>query len=91
MDIDIYARGEDYYFNYVNPEFVALMEELAQTLDAAARNDLLAKAQTMLADHAANGFLFQLPKLGVWDANLEGLWENSPVQANDLTAVRWVE
>jgi peptide/nickel transport system substrate-binding protein len=91
MDIDIYARGEDYYFNYVNPEFVALMEELAQTLDPAARNDLLAKAQTMLADDAANGFLFQLPKLGVWDANLEGLWENSPVQANDLTAVRWVE
>jgi peptide/nickel transport system substrate-binding protein len=91
MDIDIYARGEDYYFNYVKPEFVALMEELAQTLDPAARNELLAKAQTMLADDAANGFLFQLPKLGVWDASLEGLWENSPVQANDLTAVRRVE
>ena len=91
MDIDIYARGEDYYFNYVKPEFVAMMEELAQTLDPAARNELLAKAQTMLADDAANGFLFQLPKLGVWDASLEGLWKNSPVQANDLTAVRWVE
>jgi peptide/nickel transport system substrate-binding protein len=91
MDIDIYARGEDYYFNYVRPEFVALMEELARTVDPAARNELLARAQTMLADDAANGFLIQLPKLGVWDANLEGLWENSPVQANDLTAVRWVE
>jgi peptide/nickel transport system substrate-binding protein len=91
MDIDIYARGKDYYFNYVSAEFVALMEELEQTLDPGARNELLAKAQTMLADDAVNGFLFQLPKLGVWDADLEGLWENSPVQANDLTEARWVE
>jgi peptide/nickel transport system substrate-binding protein len=91
MDIDIYARGKDYYFNYVNPEFVALMEELELTLDPVARNELLAKAQTMLAEDAVNGFLFQLPKLGVWDASVKGLWENSPVQANDLTEVRWAE
>jgi peptide/nickel transport system substrate-binding protein len=89
MDIDIYARGEDYYFNYVNPDFVALMGKLAETLDPSARRELLRKAQEMVAEDAANAFLFQLPKLGVWDARLEGLWENSPVQANDLTGVRW--
>ena len=44
----------------------------------------------MLATDAVNGFLFMLPKTGVWNAKLEGLWENSPVQANDLTEVRWV-
>ena len=38
---------------------------------------------------AVNGYLFMLPKTGVWNAKIEGLWENSPVQANDLTEVRW--
>jgi peptide/nickel transport system substrate-binding protein len=36
-----------------------------------------------------NVFLFQLPKLGVWTKEIVGLWENSPVQANDLTEVYW--
>ena len=45
----------------------------------------------VLADDAVNGFLFELPKIGVWDAKLEGLWENAPIQANDLTKVRWTE
>ena len=28
-------------------------------------------------------------KLGVWNAKLDGLWENSPLQANDVTGVSW--
>jgi peptide/nickel transport system substrate-binding protein len=32
-----------------------------------------------------------LPKIGVADAKLEGLWENEPTQATDLTAVHWTE
>ncbi|MEO9707920.1 MAG: hypothetical protein ABJG09_22660, partial [Nitratireductor sp.] len=50
-----------------------------------------AKAQTIIAKDAVNGYLFQLPKIGVWDAKLEGMWENSPVQATDLTGVKWAE
>jgi peptide/nickel transport system substrate-binding protein len=30
-----------------------------------------------------------LPKIGVWNARLDGLWHNSPLQANDVTEVRW--
>ena len=45
----------------------------------------------ILADDAVNGFLFELPKIGIWDAKVEGLWENSPIQANDLTKVKWVD
>ena len=59
------------------------------TLDEAEGNKLLGEAQRTIARDAVNGFLFQLPKLGVWNAELEGLWENSPIQANDLTEVRW--
>ncbi|MCB2055792.1 MAG: ABC transporter substrate-binding protein [Geminicoccaceae bacterium] len=90
MDIGIYAR-DDYYFNYRNDAFTALMDELAATTDEAARNALLGRAQRILAEDAVNVFLFQLPKYGVWNAKLEGLWHDSPIQANDLTAVHWSE
>ncbi|MEQ8298624.1 MAG: ABC transporter substrate-binding protein [Nitratireductor sp.] len=89
-DIGIYAR-DDYYFQYDNPEFDAVIAELDVTSDQAKRNELYAKAQTIIAEDAVNGYLFQLPKIGVWDAKLEGMWENSPVQATDLTGVKWAE
>ena len=57
--------------------------------DEAKRKELLGKAQKILADDAVVGFLFELPKVGVWDAKLTGLWENAPIQANDLTKVKW--
>jgi len=89
-DINIYAR-KDYYFNYDNPEFDKVMAALDVESDEAKRNELYKQAQKILADDAVNGWLFELPKLGVWDAKVEGLWENSPVQANDLTKVRWTD
>ncbi len=91
MDIEIYGRGADYYFDYQKPEFTALIDELAETTGDEDRNAILANAQTMLAEDSVNAFLFQLAKHGVWDARIEGLWENSPVQANDLTEVRWMK
>lgn len=87
-DINIYAR-DDYYFNYNNPELKALMAKLEATSDPAARNELYGLAQEIIAKDAVNGYLFQLAKTGVWDAKLKGLWENAPVQANDLTGVYW--
>ena len=50
-----------------------------------------AGAQEMLADEQPVAFLFQLAKTGVADARIEGLWENAPSPANDLTKVRWTE
>ncbi|SNS88966.1 ABC transporter substrate-binding protein [Tropicimonas sediminicola] len=89
-DINIYARP-DYYFQYAKPEFQALVKELNATTDPEARSALLKSAQQMIADDYVNGFLFQLAKTGVANAKIEGLWENAPTQANDLTGVRWVE
>ena len=90
MDIGIYAR-DDYYFRYQSEEFDATIDELTVTADPDARNALLGDAQRRIAEDAVNGYLFQLAKTGVWRAGLEGLWPNSPVQANDLTGVRWSE
>jgi peptide/nickel transport system substrate-binding protein len=90
MDFDIYGR-DDYYFQYAKPEFKALMEEFNRSTDEAKRTELMGQVQRKIAEDAVNVFLFQLPKLGVWDAKVQGLWENSPVQANDLTGVSWTE
>lgn len=90
MDIGIYARP-DYYFQYARPEFVALNDTLARTTDPAQRSALLTQMQQMIAADYVNGYLFQLAKTGVADAKIEGLWANSPTQANDLTAVRWTQ
>ena len=90
MDIGIYARP-DYYFQYARPEFVALNETLARTTDPGQRSSLLSEMQQIIAEDHVNGYLFQLAKTGVANANIEGLWENSPTQANDLTGVRWTQ
>ena len=89
-DINIYARP-DYYFQYDNPDFQALMKELSATSDMAARTELLHQAQRMIAEDHVNAYLFQLAFPTVADARLRGLWENQPTQATDLTGVSWAE
>lgn len=88
MDIGIYARPE-YYFQYDNADFQALIQSLTSEADAGKRSELLQQAQTIISEDYVNGYLFQLAKTGVAAAHLVGLWENSPTQANDLTAVYW--
>ena len=89
-DINIYARPE-YYFQYDNPDFQAVIAELGVTSDPAMRTELNQKAQTMIAEDYVNAYLFQLAKTGVANAKIQGLWENAPTQANDLTGVSWSE
>lgn len=88
MDIGIYAR-DDYYFQYADPDFKKIMEELNDTTDPDKRTELLQAAQKKIADDAVNVYIFQLAKTGVANAKIKGLWENSPTQANDMTQVYW--
>jgi peptide/nickel transport system substrate-binding protein len=90
FDINIYANPE-YYFQYDNPDFQALNAALEVESDPAERSALLAQMQTMISEQYVNGYLFQLAKTGVANAAIEGLWENSPTQATDLTGVRWTQ
>ncbi len=90
MDIGIYARP-DYYFQYDNPDFQALMDTLNRTTDPDKRTELLQQAQTIIAEDFVNGYLFQLANLGVAKAGLQGLWANAPTAAIDLTAVSWAQ
>ena len=90
FDIGIYGR-DDYYFAYKSDAFKGVMEKLNAETDTQKRYALMREAQEIIAEDAVNGYLFQLAKSGVWNAKVNGLWENSPVQANDLTGVSWSE
>ncbi|MEM7047701.1 MAG: ABC transporter substrate-binding protein [Pseudomonadota bacterium] len=88
MDIGIYANP-DYYFSYDSAALQGVIDELKRATDPAARTALLVRAQNIIADDFVNGYLFQLARTGVVNAKIDGLWENAPTQANDLTAVSW--
>ncbi|MBA8900941.1 ABC transporter substrate-binding protein [Phyllobacterium sp. P30BS-XVII] len=89
-DLNIFAR-DNYYFNYNSPAFRDVIKQIEATSDTAKRTELYQQAQKILAADVPAAFLFQLPKTGIWDAKVEGLWENGPIPANDLTAVKWAE
>ncbi|MFQ8430913.1 ABC transporter substrate-binding protein [Amaricoccus sp. W119] len=89
-DIDIYAR-DDYYFGYRDPVMRALWSGYQRDTAEADRVELLRAMQERIAARHVNGFLFQLPKTGVADQRIKGLWVDMPTPANDMTAVEWME
>lgn len=88
FDIGIYANPE-YYFQYDSQPFRDIMTELTATTDPVKRTELVQAAQRMIADDYVNGYLFQLAALTVAKAEVQGLWANAPVAANDLSAISW--
>lgn len=88
FDIGIYARP-DYYFQYDNPDFQALNDQLTQETNPGMRSDILVKMQRTIAEDYVNGFLFQLATPTVANAKVRGLWKDAPTQATDLTGVYW--
>ena len=83
LDYDIYAR-EGYYFGYVNAEFNALIAALDDSVDARERRELLGRIQRKLAEDAVNGFLFQYPRLVVWNKHLVGVGFDNVLDTIDM-------
>jgi peptide/nickel transport system substrate-binding protein len=88
LDIGIYANP-DYYFQYDSQAFRDIYAKLTAAPDIDAFKKLIGEAQHKLADDSVNAFLFQLQQITVADAHLSGLWKNSPIFANDLSALSW--
>ena len=84
LDYDIYAR-DDYYFGYSSPDFKALIAALDDSVDAAARKEILQQIQRKLASDAVNGFLFQYPRLDIWNAHLHGVGFDNLLGVVDVT------
>jgi ABC-type dipeptide/oligopeptide/nickel transport system permease component/ABC-type transport system substrate-binding protein len=85
MDYAIYDKT-DYYFGYHSDALHGLMEALKGATDEGQRAAILGQIQRRIADDAVNGFLFQFPRLGVFDTRLKDFWVNSPSQTIDLHA-----
>jgi peptide/nickel transport system substrate-binding protein len=88
MDYDIYAR-DDYYFGYSSREFKTLIAALDDTIDATRRRDLLQQIQRKLADDAVNGFLFQYPRLDIWNIHLQDVGFDNVLGVVDLSRAHY--
>jgi peptide/nickel transport system substrate-binding protein len=84
LDYDIYAR-DDYYFGYSNPEFKELIRALDDSVEPSRRTDLLQQIQRKLSLDAVNGFLFQYPRLDIWNAHLHGIGFDNVLGVVDVT------
>ena len=79
-----------YYFGYDSAKFRGLVASMSATNDARERARLWRSVQRQLADDAVNVYLFNPAQVVVARKGLRGLWNNSPIFANDLAALNWV-
>ncbi len=88
MDYDIYANPE-YYYAYDSATYQGIMDSLKNTITESERKTLLIKAQQLLSIDAVNVWLYQRPKVGVWNKDLQGMWTDAPVEGIVLKDVYW--
>ena len=87
-DLNIYANP-NYYFQYDSAKFQDIYKHLSTSTDAGDIKKWTEAAQKQLAEDAVNVYLFALPQVVVTKKALKGFWANSPIFANDLSAVHW--
>lgn len=88
-DMGNFARGKKYFYGFEEKEFTDLWAAIRAEADPAKRNELLKQGQKYLAENAIHGFLFQLPKLGVYRKGLTGFWQSSPVLFQSMVDISW--
>jgi peptide/nickel transport system substrate-binding protein len=88
-DMGNFARGPKYFYGYDNAEFNALWESIRTEPNPEKLDALLKDGQRFLAEDAVHGFLFQLPRLGVFKTGLSGYWTSAPVLFEPFKNWRW--
>ena len=88
FDLGNYAKA-GYYWGYESPKFNELFDKIQNSPRPADRAKLLGDAQRMLANEAANGFLYQPQWITVARKGLKGLWKDMPVFLNDVSVMSW--
>ncbi|MBB3179611.1 ABC transporter substrate-binding protein [Variovorax sp. Sphag1AA] len=88
FDLGNYAKS-DYYWQYQSKDFNTVYDKIKTTGNVAERNKLLGDAQRILANDAANVFLFQPQWPTVAKKGVKGLWKDMPIFVNDLSALSW--
>jgi len=88
FDLDNYAKP-DYYWGYQSTAFNELFARIQSTGNEQERARLLGDAQRLLANDAANGFLYQPQWPTVARKGVRGLWKDMPIFCNDLAGLSW--
>jgi peptide/nickel transport system substrate-binding protein len=79
----------NYYFGYDSAKFRGLVATLAATSDQREKARLWRDIQRQVAEDAVNVFLWNPAQVAVFKRGLRGLWNSSPIFANDIAAVSW--
>ncbi|MEJ6020759.1 ABC transporter substrate-binding protein [Ramlibacter sp. PS4R-6] len=88
FDLGNYAKP-DYYWGYANPKFSEAYNKVKSTGNAAERAKYLGEVQRLLAQDAANGYMYQPQFPTVARKEVKGLWKDMPIFCNDLAAISW--
>jgi peptide/nickel transport system substrate-binding protein len=88
FDLNNYTKP-DYYWGYSNPKFNQVYDKIKSTGNAKERAALLGEAQKILAQDAANGFMYQPTFPTVAKKDVKGLWKDMPISANDVSSLSW--
>ena len=78
-----------YYYGYDSAKFRGLVATLAATSDQKEKARLWRDIQRQLADDAVNAYVWNPAQVAVFKKGLRGLWNSSPIFANDMAAVSW--
>jgi len=79
----------NYYFGYDSARFRGFVATLAATSDQREKARLWRDIQRQLAEDAVNAFIWNPAQVAVFKRGLRGLWNSSPIFANDMAAVSW--
>lgn len=87
---DLYQYANpDYYWNYHNAAYDALFARYQAATDPAAQLQLWGDLQRKLAHDEPNIFIAALPKIGVWNADLGGMWKNALITVDIVSQMHW--
>ncbi len=89
-DLYQYANPE-YYWNYHNKAYDALFARYQAATDPKQQLKLWGDLQRKLAKDEPNIFLCALPKIGVWNANLRGMWKNMLITVDIVGQMSWAK
>jgi peptide/nickel transport system substrate-binding protein len=89
LDYATAYANPNYYFGYDSAKFRGLVSTLAATSDIREKGRLWRAIQTQLAEDSVNVFIWNPAQVAVFKKGLRGLWNSSPIFANDLAAVSW--
>ena len=79
----------NYYYGYDSAKFRGLVATLAATSDMKEKARLWREIQRQLSEDAVNAFVWNPAQVAVFKKGLRGLWNSSPIFANDMAAVSW--